>query len=49
MLVKVDEGLKNLIKETLSLFLRERLAALGPHILLEVELKVFKDQIELFL
>ena len=42
-LVEIDEGLENLIKETLSLFLRKWLATFRPHILLKVELKVFED------
>jgi len=49
MLVQVDESLKNLVQETLRLFLRKRLIALLLHILLQVKLKVFEDQEELVL
>ena len=49
MLVQVDESLKNLVQETLRLFLWKRLIALLLHILLQVKLKVFEDQEELVL
>jgi len=49
MLVQVDESLKNLVQETLRLFLWKRLIALLLHILFQVKLKVFEDQEELVL
>ena len=48
-MIKIDERLKDLIEETLGLFLWKWLTAFGPHVLFEIELKVLEDKIELFL
>ena len=49
MLMKIDQCLKNLVQETLSLFFWQWFVSLSPHILLKVILDVFKDEIKLLL
>ena len=49
MLVQIDQSLKDLIEELLSLFLWEWLVSVLFHVLFEVKLKVFKDEEELVL
>ena len=49
MLMKIDQSLKNLVQEALSLFFWQRFVSFCPHILLEIKFDVFKDEIELFL
>ena len=49
MLVEVDESLQDLVKETLGLLFGQRLISSRPHILLQIVLNIFKDQIQLVL
>ena len=49
MLVQIDQSLKDLIEELLSLFLWQWLVSVLLHILFEVKLQVFKDEEELVL
>jgi len=48
-LMQVDECLQNLIEEALRLFFRQRLLALVTHVLLQVELEVFENEVQLIL
>ena len=48
-LMKVDEELKDLVQEALSLFFRKWLVALLLHVLFKVEFKVLKHKIKLIL
>lgn len=48
-LMKVDEGLQDLVQEALSLFFRKWLVALLLHVLFKVEFKVLKHKIKLIL
>lgn len=49
MLVQIDQSLKDLIEELLSLFLWQWLVSVLLHILFEVKLEVLKDEEELVL
>ena len=49
MLVKVDKCLQNLVEERLGLLLWQWLVSVLSHVLLQVELHIFKDQVELLL
>ena len=49
MLVKIDESLKDLVKEHLCLLLRQGLVTLSLHILLEIKLQILEHEIELVL
>ena len=49
MLVKVDQGLQDLIEEALGLFTRQGLVAMVLHIFFQVELTVLEDEEELVL
>ena len=49
MLMQIDQSLKDLIEELLSLFLWEWLVSVLLHILFEVKLEVLKDEEELVL
>jgi len=48
-LMQVNQRLQDLIKKPLGLLSRQWLAALGSHILLQVEFKVLKNKVKLFL
>ena len=49
MLMKINQSLKNLVQEALSLFFWQRFVSFCPHILFEIEFDIFKDEIKLFL
>ena len=49
MLVQIDQSLKDLIEELLSLFLWQWLVSVLLHVLFEVKLEVLKDEEELVL
>ena len=49
MLVQIDERLEDLVEEELGLLLGQRLIALLFHVLLEIELEIFEDEVKLIL
>ena len=49
MLMQVDQSLQDLVKETLSLSFLKRLVSMRSHVLLQIILDVFKDEVQLLL
>ena len=49
MLMQVDQSLQDLVKETLSLSFLKRLVSMCSHVLLQIILDVFKDEVQLLL
>ena len=49
MLMQVDQSLQDLVKETLGLSFLERLVSMCSHVLLQIILDVFEDEIQLLL
>ena len=48
-LVQVDEGLKDLVQETLRLGLFQWLVSMRSHVLLQIVFHILKDQVQLLL